>query len=166
MWLSNIRFDPVREDSTMTSPKTIFASLLLLSLATSLGAGPLAAQDSGEEAAVREALGFYLQGHATGDREIMARAFHPEAHLTFVEPGGALRTISLEQFLSGFSGRPAPDEDQRVRTIEWVEVAGTTAVGKIILDYPTIHFVDYMSLHKVDGEWKIVHKSYHREPKG
>jgi len=47
-----------------------------------------------------------------------------------------------------------------------VEVAGTTAVGRIVLDYPTVHFVDYMSLHKLDGVWKIVHKSCHREPKG
>ena len=140
--------------------------LSLLALTCSFMTPPVAAQDPGEEAAVREALGFYIQGHATGNREIMARAFHPEAHLTFIEPDGSLRTISLEQFLSGMPGRPAPDEDQRIRTIEWVDVGGTTAVGKIVLDYPTIHFVDYMSLHKVDGEWKIVHKSYHREPKG
>ncbi len=140
--------------------------LSLLTITSIVAMEPLAPQDPGDEAAVRQALGLYLQGHATGDGEIMARAFHPEARLTFVDPGGALRIISLEQFLSGFPGRPAPDEDQRIRSIEWVEVAGTTAVGKIILDYPTIYLVDYMSLHKVNGEWKIVHKSYHREPKG
>ncbi len=125
----------------------------------------LAAQGPGEEAAVREALGYYIQGHATGDRAIMARAFHPEAHLTYVLEDGSMRTITLEDFLSGFSGRPAPDEAQRVRTIEAVDIAGTAAVGKIILDYPTIRFVDYMSLLKVNGEWKIIHKSYYREPK-
>jgi len=150
----------------MRSQATTLFFLSLLAITSTVAIEPVASQDPGEETAVREALSFYIQGHATGDREIMARAFHPEAHLTFVEPDGFLRTISLEQFLSGFSGRPAPDEDQRIRTIEWVDVGGTTAVGKIILDYPTVHFVDYMSLHKVDGEWKIVHKSYHREPKG
>jgi hypothetical protein len=150
----------------MRSQATALFFLSLLAITSTVAIEPVASQDPGEEAAVREALSFYIQGHATGNPEIMARAFHPEAHLTFVEPGGALRTISLEQFLSGFSGRPAPDEDQRIRTIEWVDVGGTTAVGKIILDYPTIYFVDYMSLHKVDGVWKIVHKSYHREPKG
>ncbi|MFO8173892.1 MAG: nuclear transport factor 2 family protein [Longimicrobiales bacterium] len=110
--------------------------------------------------------GYYLQGHATGVRETMAMAFHPEAHLTYVLDDGTVRTITLEDFLSGFSGRPAPDEAQRVRTIEMVDIAETAAVGKIILDYPTIRFVDYMSLLKVNGEWKIIHKSYHREPKG
>lgn len=150
----------------MRSHATALFFLSLLAITSAVAKEPVAAQDSAEEAAVREALGFYIRGHATGDREIMAQAFHPEAHLTFVEPDGSLRTLSLEQFLSGMSGRPAPDEDQRIRTIEWVDVGGTTAVGKIALDYPTIHFVDYMSLHKVDGEWKIVHKSYHREPKG
>lgn len=150
----------------MRSNHGSFFFLLLLITASIPCARPVAAQVSGEEAAVREALSFYIRGHATGDRETMARAFHPEAHLTFVEPDGSLRTVSLEQFLSGMSGRSAPDEDQRIRTIEWVDVGGTTAVGKIILDYPTVSFVDYMSLHKVDGEWKIVHKSYHRESKG
>lgn len=140
--------------------------LILLSLTGAAPSEPLAGQASGEEAAVREALGYYLQGHATGVRETMAMAFHPEAHLTYVLDDGTVRTITLEDFLSGFSGRPAPDEAQRVRTIEMVDIAETAAVGKIILDYPTIRFVDYMSLLKVNGEWKIIHKSYHREPKG
>ncbi len=147
--------------------RTSFLPLLaLLSLLCAPGTGPLAAQTSGEEAAVRQALGYYVQGHATGNPEVMARAFHPEAHLTYVVDDGSVRTISLADFLGGMTGRPAPDEAQRVRTIELVDIGGTAAVGKIILDYPTIRFVDYMSLLKVNGEWKIIHKSYYREPKG
>jgi hypothetical protein len=62
-------------------------------------------------------------------------------------------------------GKPAPDEDKRKRWIESVEVSGSAAVGKIILDYPTVKFVDYMTLLKIDGEWKIVNKSFYAEPK-
>jgi hypothetical protein len=34
-----------------------------------------------------------------------------------------------------------------------------------VLDYPTVKFVDYMTLLKINGEWKIVNKSFYAEPK-
>ena len=40
-----------------------------------------------------------------------------------------------------------------------------TASAKIILDHPATRFVDYMSLLKIDGEWKIVSKIFYAEPK-
>jgi hypothetical protein len=38
-------------------------------------------------------------------------------------------------------------------------------MAKIELDYPTVRFVDYMSLLKVDNEWRIIAKIFHREDK-
>jgi hypothetical protein len=38
-------------------------------------------------------------------------------------------------------------------------------VGKVVLDYPTVKFADYMSLLKINGEWKIVNKAFHAEMK-
>jgi hypothetical protein len=38
-------------------------------------------------------------------------------------------------------------------------------VARIVLDYPTVKFVDYMTLLKIDGEWKIINKSFYAEPK-
>ncbi|MFN2412266.1 MAG: nuclear transport factor 2 family protein [Pyrinomonadaceae bacterium] len=49
--------------------------------------------------------------------------------------------------------------------MESVEVSGNAARPKIILDYPTVRFVDYMTLLKINGEWKIVSKVFHAEPK-
>ena len=39
------------------------------------------------------------------------------------------------------------------------------AVAKLVLDYPQIKFTDYMTLLKVDGEWKIINKTFYAEPK-
>ncbi len=33
-------------------------------------------------------------------------------------------------------------------------------MAKLVLDYPEVKFTDYMSLLKVDGEWKIVNKIF------
>ena len=44
--------------------------------------------------------------------------------------------------------------------------ADMALVAKITLEYPGVTFTDYMSLVKVDGEWKIVNKTFHanRQP--
>ena len=66
----------------------------------------------------------------------------------------------------GDDGSPfAPDEANRKRSIESIDVSGNAAVAKIILDYPATRFVDYMSLLKINGEWKIVTKIFYAEPK-
>ena len=114
--------------------------------------------------AVRIPLENYIKGHATGDGEYMKKAFHTEGNLIFIRDG-KYSTRSFAEYIAGFNGKPAADEADRKRSIEMVEVSGNAAVGKIILDYPTIRFVDYMSLLKIDGEWKIVTKIFYAEPK-
>lgn len=112
-----------------------------------------------EDAAVRQAVQFYIDGQAAGDGAIVAKAFHPEAHLTHIRDG-AIQTMPIEQYLGFFNGQPAPDEADRKRWIESVDVTGDAAVAKVVLDYPRVRYTDYMSLLKVGGEWKIIHKNY------
>ena len=123
----------------------------------------VAAQTSEKDAA-RVPLENYLKGHATGDGEYMKKAFHTEGNLVFIRDG-KFTTRSFADYIAGFTGKPAVDEDKRRRWIESVEVTGNAAVGKIILDYPTVKFVDYMTLLKINGEWKIINKSFYAEPK-
>ncbi|HEY0304622.1 MAG TPA: nuclear transport factor 2 family protein [Longimicrobiales bacterium] len=138
--------------------------LPVLLLGLTLAVTGNAAAQSAEEKAVRVPLEHYLQGHATGDGSHHRAAFHPEAKLFFIRDG-KLTTRTSEEYIAGASGKPAADEAQRKRWIESVDIAGNAAVAKIILDYPTTRFVDYMSLLKVDGEWKIVNKTFYAEPK-
>jgi hypothetical protein len=121
------------------------------------------AQNS-EEAAVRVPIENYFKGHATGDGQYFRKAFHPEAKLFFIRDG-KFTTITSEEYISRASGKPPADEAQRKRSIESVNIAGNAAVVVVKLDYPTVKFIDYMSLLKVDGEWKIVNKTFFAEPK-
>jgi hypothetical protein len=120
--------------------------------------------DEKEKEAAKVPLENYLKGHATGNPEFMKKAFHAEGKLIFIRDG-KYSTRTFEEYIAGMSGKPAADEDKRKRWIEKVEVAGNAAIGTIILDYPAGKFVDYMTLLKIDGEWKIVNKSFHFEPK-
>ena len=126
-------------------------------------AGIASGQDA-EKEAVRVPLDNYLKGHATGDGEYFKKAFHTEGNLIFIREG-KYTTRSFADYIAGASGKPAADEAKRKRWIESVDVSGNAATAKIILDYPTVRFVDYMSLLKINGEWKILNKSFYAEPK-
>lgn len=137
--------------------------MLLLLLATPLFAadGPSAGS---EDAAIRAAIEHYFQGHATGVGDHFRKVFHPESKLFFVREG-KVTTRTSEEYINGASGKPAADEAQRQRRIDWIDVAGDAAMVKITLTYPAVTFTDYMSMLKVDGEWKIVNKLFHAERK-
>lgn len=113
---------------------------------------------------VKVPLENYLQGHATGNGEFHQKAFYPESRLLFVREGKFSQRTSAE-YIKGSGGKPAADEASRKRWIEMVDVKGNAAIAKIILDYPTTYFVDYFALLKINGEWKIVNKSFHAQPR-
>jgi hypothetical protein len=115
--------------------------------------------DAVEESAVRVPLRNYLRGHATGDGSYHEMAFDPVANLYWITDDGLMQRTS-EEYIAGASGQPAADENERSRYIEWVDVDGSAATAKIILDYPNARFADYMQLLKIDGEWKIVNKIF------
>jgi len=117
-----------------------------------------------EIAAARVPLENYLKGHETGGAEFMRKAFHTTGNLIFIRDG-KFTTLTFDEYIARSSGKPAPDEANRKRFIESLEVSGNVGFGKIVLDYPTVRFVDYMSLLKIDGEWKIVNKTFYAEPK-
>jgi hypothetical protein len=139
------------------------ALLLAIAPLTLTVATPAPAQDP-EDAGIRAALNHYLDGHATGDGAHHRIAFHPVASLYWVN-GDTLATRTSAAYAAGAPGRPAADEAQRRRRIVSIDRAGNAAIAKIELDYPGVRFIDYMSLLKVGGEWKIVNKIFHRETK-
>jgi hypothetical protein len=138
-------------------------SILLMFVGPLLLVSPAAAQETDVDL-VKVPLNNYLRAQATGDPGFILKAFHPDTRITSLR-NGKFTSLSVDEFARLFVGKPAPDEARRARTIESVDVTGTAAIAKIVLDYPAVRFVDYMSLLKVDGEWKIVNKSFHVEPK-
>ena len=134
-----------------------------MTLGMALATTPAAAQGRGDEAGARVPLENYFKGHALGDGAHMRKAFHPDAKICSNNREGKLACMTAEDFAGRFTSGPAADESKRKRTIESLEVTGDTAIAKLVLDYPTAKFTDYMSLMKVDGEWRIMNKIYFTE---
>jgi Putative lumazine-binding len=142
----------------------VFAFAATLCAIASAASAQQNASRSADDAAVRQAVGQYLRAHATGSGEHIKNVFHPELKMFFVREGQiAFRTAP--DYIGGFSGKPAADEAQRKRRIENVDITGTAAVAKVVLDYPNATLTDYLSLVKANGEWKVVGKIFHSEPK-
>lgn len=119
----------------------------------------------GEKDLAKIPLENYLKGHETGNPEYMKKAFYAEGKMIFVRDGKYM-SRTFDEYIAGMKdGKPAADESKRKRWIESIDISGNAAVGKIVLDYPAGKFIDYMTLLKIDGEWKIVNKSFHFEPK-
>jgi hypothetical protein len=117
-----------------------------------------------EVGAARIPLESYINAHATGNPEYIRKAFFPTAKIMAFRDGKLLN-LSVEEFASRFSGKPAADESQRKRRIDSLDITGNAGVARIVLDYPDATLTDYMSLLKVDGEWKIVNKVFNVELK-
>lgn len=142
-------------------------SMALMALVLA-GAGALAGARSEmdtEEVAVRAALQHYLNGHATGLKSEYKAGMHEKGTMYFVRDG-ALTLRPFPEFYGGPDGKPADDEAQRKRRIDFVDISGTAAVAKITLEYPDVTFTDYMELLKIDGKWQIVAKTFHADRKG
>jgi hypothetical protein len=138
--------------------------IVLLSLLGAVAVWLPARAQNAEETAVRQALEHYFRGHATGQGEHMRKVFHPDSKL-FAIRDGKYWQLTSEEYIALAPGKPPADETQRKRTVESVDITGSAAIAKVVLDYPHVRFTDYMSLLKIDGEWKIVNKTFHVEPK-
>lgn len=118
-----------------------------------------------EKKAVAVPLENYIKAHASGDAEFIRKAFHTEAKVMFFA-NEKFNQWSAEEFAARFTGKPAADENKRKRSFEIIDVAGNAAIARVVLDYPTVKFTDYMTLLKIDGEWKIINKTFSSETKG
>jgi hypothetical protein len=112
-----------------------------------------------DETGVRAALGHYFQGHATGDASHMRKAFLPTAHIEGLRDGRFV-SMTLEEYCSRSSGKPAADEATRRRTIDAIDVTGTAAMARATLVSAQATTRDYFVLLKVDGEWRIANKTF------
>lgn len=114
-------------------------------------------QDEAAERGIRTTIGHYFQGHATGDPSHFRKAFLPTAHVETLREG-KFTSWTLDEYCAFFKGSPAPDENTRVRKIDFVSATGNAAIAKVTLDYPKSVLTDYFLLLKVGDEWRIANK--------
>ncbi len=113
-----------------------------------------------EKEAISTTLNYYMEGGTNQDFETLKKAFHEEAIMTINKDDG-LKQVNAREFFSKMSGDPL----KRKCKIVNIDIAGKTAVARLKLEYDDKIFHDFMTLHKINGVWLIVNKSFSVEDK-
>jgi hypothetical protein len=114
---------------------------------------------------LHEAVQRYLDLMYDSDTSGFERVFHSTAHLHGFR-GGELVTFSAQAFKDAMTSRPSvqsrniPREDQ----ILLVDFASATqALVKVRVRWNVAVYVDYLTYHRIDGDWLVTGKGFHIE---
>lgn len=102
----------------------------------------------------------------TADCRAAESLFYPEAHIQSLAKGAVL-SIDREAFKVRMTSRPVPADRHEARDGELVSLdfAGPACAHvKLRSTMLDTFFVDYLTMLKADGQWRIISKVFHAEP--
>lgn len=99
-----------------------------------------------------------------GDTSLINVCFLPEATVNSIENNQVV-SIDMKGFRARLKGRPSPAsiKEERIDTLKLIEIESpTTALVKVEVRILGGRYHDYLSLMKIDDDWKIISKVFHR----
>ena len=111
--------------------------------------------------AIAAALQLYIDGVAEADTAKLAEAFHPDAQI-YGAIGGQRLDMPIATFFEHVAEHPADVDGTFAARITSVVQAGDAA-GAIVVEenhLGTLSFVDFFTLCRGDGRWRIVNKTF------
>ena len=116
-------------------------------------------QQHAEYAAIDSAMQTMMQAFEQGSAPIAFRVILKDTVVVgYSGKQQKILSASGEEWAKGF--QPAADEEQRHRQYQILDITDTGAVVKVMLDYPQWLGVDYLAMTKIDGQWRIISKSW------
>jgi hypothetical protein len=109
--------------------------------------------------AITAVMQLYIDGSAKGDAAKMAQAFHPDARM-FGALGPQRFDIPIQELFKMAAETPM-GASYRAR-VTAVNQVGDAADVTLVEDgcWGTVSFVDFFSLARINGSWKIVSKTF------
>ena len=117
---------------------------------------------------VRATLADYFDGIYDSSEDKLRSAFHPDAHI-YAATDGTLADFPLDAFVDRVTSRKSCSSQGAPRTDKIISIdfsGPNSALAKVELSIPGTDFVDFLSLMKIDGRWRIIAKTYHADPQG
>jgi Putative lumazine-binding len=101
-----------------------------------------------------------LDGEATGNIEKLGEAFHDDARM-FGSLAGERYDVPISELFDLAASSPADTGNYRARILG-VHQTGDAALATVAEEsyWGTVSFIDYLSLAKIGGTWKIVNKLF------
>lgn len=121
------------------------------------------ATNEADIAAVTEVVRAYYDGSMDGDAAKLARAFHPRAAIVGNEHG-ELHWATVDEYVAECRGLVAEAGPHEWR-IDGLSFEGDTALVRFGSQYAGVWYSDDLSMLRIDGAWRIVHKTYYPHPR-
>jgi hypothetical protein len=118
-----------------------------------------------EFAAIAAVLQDYFDGLYHSDTQRLRRVFHPRA-LYASASDGTLLALGMDDYFPIVDKRPSPASrgDARTDSILAIEFAGpVTALARVQCSILPKHFIDLLTLVKLEGRWQVIAKVFHYE---
>ena len=127
------------------------ALLFLLSLPT---VAQTRVPSGGESSAVSDTVRNYIEAYYTGDAARMERTLHPHYLKHMIHGDIPMREKTGEDMVEAVRSQGVPEipQAQRTENITVLDVSENIATAKLV----TPGWVDYVTLLKSDGGWKIL----------
>lgn len=107
---------------------------------------------------ITETIMNYIDGTANGEPNKLRKAFHPDFNLYSVTAEDSLRIWIGNDYVNNFKEGKKSNRIGRIISIDF-EKNAAIAKAEIVIPNWRI-FTDYFLLLKIEGSWKIIHKSY------
>ena len=115
---------------------------------------------TGNETAVGT-VQLYIDGVAKGDAAKLEQAFHQDARM-YGAVDGQRYDIPISEMIKMIEAQPADTDGTFGASVRSVDEEGDAATVTIEEHgfWGVLSFVDYFSLARIDGSWKIVNKTF------
>jgi hypothetical protein len=110
--------------------------------------------------AIRQVVQLCLDGEATGDEEKLREAFHEDARM-FGSLAGERFDVPISALIEMSASSPADTGQYRSQLLS-VHQTDDAALAIVAEEgyWGTVSFIDYLSLSRINGRWKIVNKLF------
>lgn len=119
------------------------------------------AYTANERGAIEDVVQLYIDGVSKGDADILKKGFHSDAWM-FGSVSGERYDIPISQLIEIVTSQPFDSGGSYQARITSVQQAGDAATAIVEEDgiWGSLSCVDFFTLVKIDGSWKIVNKTF------
>ena len=119
----------------------------------------VSAQTLNDREAITETVTLYFDGMMMRDKSKLQQAFIPEARLIGYR-GEDFTLTTFDTWAEATSKGEVRDPATHKNEIVSIRVQGNAASVETELYWPGIYYYDFLTLMKINGQWKIVNKSW------
>ena len=114
-----------------------------------------------DQAAIEQAIQLYIDGASKGDPDKINETFH-EAAWMYGSVSGQRYDMPATQLAATVKDMPLDADGSFAARITAIDQVGDAATVRLEEDgcWGNLSFVDFFTLAKIDGTWKIVNKTF------